>query len=84
MPYRISDIMYNETYHPVTKESFDEIMFGSSAEDKDVAWKQVTAAIAAGIRSYTVTIIPESKEYDGRWFKVENGQIIGSQDLGGK
>lgn len=79
-----SDIMYHETYHPLKDEDFDQIMFGSSEQDKKVAREQVDAAIKGKIRNYTVTIIPESKSYDGRWFKVENGIVIGSQDLGGK
>ena len=76
--------MYHETYHPLDGERLENILDGMSDEEKAIAAKQVEAATAAQIRNYRVTIVPPEGDYKGMYFDVENGQVIGSSDLGRK
>ena len=76
--------MYHETYHPLAGENLSDILNGLTEEEKTIALDQVKKAIDFQVRKYRVTIRPKTETDDGMWFDVDNGIIIGSQDLGRK
>jgi len=76
--------MYNETYHPLEGENLKDLLDGMTDEEKAIAIEQVNQATAAQIRNYRVTIVPPEGDYKGMYFDVENGEVIGSSDLGRK
>jgi len=76
--------MWHETYHPLGGENLKDILTGLSEKEKAIVNEQVAAATAARIRNYRVTIVEPSEYDDGQYFDVENGIVIGSQDLGRK
>jgi len=77
-------MMWNENYHPLDGERLKDILDGMTDEEKRIARDQVEAATVAKIRNYRVTIVPPEGDYKGMYFDVENGQIVGSSDLGRK
>jgi hypothetical protein len=74
--------MYNETYRPLEGERLADILNGLTEEEQAIAKEQVDKATESKTRNYRVTIVPKSEYDDGMWFDVENGIVIGSQDLG--
>ena len=76
--------MYNATYHPLEGERLKDVLFGLTEDEARIARDQVEAATIAKIRNYRVTIVPPEGDYKGVYFDVENGQVIGSSDLGRK
>jgi len=76
--------MYHETYHPLAGENLSDILNGLTEEEKTIALEQVKKAVDGQVRNYRVTIRPKTELDDGMWFDVENGIVIGSQDLGRK
>jgi len=76
--------MYHETYHPLEGERLKDILDGMTDEEKAIAMKQIEEATANKTRDYRVTIVPPEGDYKGMYFDVQNGQVIGSSDIGRK
>jgi len=77
MPYRISDIMYNEQYHPVSEGTLGWMLAGEIPEHAEIIKQRVAEETEKKTRNYIVELP------DGTNYVIQNGIVSGSRGYRG-